>query len=66
MLNHIKTPDLCLRCHYFVKECVRLYKDCDTCPMYTGTDEHWECKCTSISKNTPCPYFIEVAEEEGG
>lgn len=50
----IKTEDLCERCRFAFAEWCR-GRRCYECNM----DGDGVCLCTTIARNTPCPYFAE-------
>lgn len=62
MKNNIKTDDLCDRCEYGrCKVKTSKHFQCGAlCPLYSA----FGCKCERIRRNTPCPYFREVSENE--
>ena len=55
--NRLKSQDLCDRCRYsFKRHCEK--HGCRACIMYGEN----RCICTTIRKNTPCPYFKEAED----
>ena len=60
MIVHIKTEDLCERCIFsFELHCsAKMHGNCTGCVM-DETGRPGGCKCLTVRRNTPCPYFEE-------
>lgn len=62
-ISHIKSEELCARCVY-MRNCRKEFPEpCLLCAMFCYSDTGF-CKCLSIKKNTPCPYFKEVKDND--
>lgn len=63
MKNVIKSKDLCDRCKFTYEPYCNAMNGgkCNDCE---NLSEDGMCLCTTIRKNTPCPYFREILHRD--
>lgn len=61
MRNLVKSKDLCEKCKFTHRPHCKAMNGgrCDDCE---NLNEENVCLCTTIRRNTPCPYFDEMDE----